>query len=212
MLKKFTKKIFAYILIYFMIVLIFVSLICNKNVGVDVIYIDFYIFFIIMLLYGNLIYLNKLNCLEINRFKSIFKYVTYKIKCFSLLNMIMIFGISFSNSLILLINSINLNLIKVFHYTVHLFIIFELLYFLCLSLDFFKNCFLLKCVSIFIFVMMYIVGILNNGNSILLINIFDSYFHFRLNFMNYIVWFLIPCLILYNKKEKIELWGEFLHL
>lgn len=205
MLKKFTKKIFAYILIYFIIVLIFVRLIYNKNVGIDVLYIDFYIFFIIILLYGNLIYLNKLNCLEINRFKSTFKYIIYKIKYFSLLNMIMIFGISFSNSLTLLINSVNIDFIKLFHYTVHLFIIFELLYFLCLSLDFFKNSFLLKCVSIFIFVMMYIVGILNNGNSVLSINIFDSYFHFKLNFMNYIVWFLIPCVILYNKKEKFEL-------
>lgn len=177
----------------------------KENLNMDVLYTDFYLFFVILLSYGSMIFANKIYPLEVAHFKSLIKYILYKIKIFSFFNALLLFGITLSNYLILLVNSINVSGLKILHYTVHYFIIFELLYFLCLSLEFFRNNFFKKCFAMFLFAIMYIVGILNGSNSFLAINIFDAYLSFRMNYTNYIVWFLIPIFILYNKKEVFEL-------
>lgn len=177
----------------------------KENLNMDVLYMDFYLFFVILLSYGSVIFANKIYPLEIVRFKSIIKYILYKIKIFSFFNVLLLGGITLSNYIILLVNSINVNGMKILHYTVHYFIIFELLYFLCLSLEFFRNNFFKKCFAILLFAIMYIVSILNGSNSFLAINIFDAYLSFKINYTNYIVWFLIPIFILYNKKGAFEL-------
>lgn len=104
--------------IYIIFTSIFLLFFPQNSLNIHVVYSDVYIFLLVLILYGTLIFDEKGNsCLELNRFRTLVAYLKWKIKTFIPELVVLVLGISLSNALILMVRQVSVNLFEWLYYT-----------------------------------------------------------------------------------------------
>lgn len=202
------KELFFKLSIYSVLSYLFLAFVPSKQANLNILYTDFYLFILVLLVYSNYILKYKYNLLEISRFKKMKNYIVFKILQFSKLNIFISLWIMLSNVLVMYLCNMKMNYFVVFYYTINFFLIFEVLYYICflIELVFKKKGY--SYLAIFIFLGMYIIEIMSIKKNPISFNIFSTCFlpsNFFYFILNYSAWFVLPSILFYSFKEEVEL-------
>jgi hypothetical protein len=176
--------------------------------SIYIIYNDYFFFNIIYIIGIIPIFDNLNNPLEISYFRKMEQYVIYKLGKYTLQNVILSLHILIINLVYFIIYHIKISISLLLHYTIHLFIIFEIIYLWCFSFQFLKDSLIKSYLFIFSCFIIHLFELVIQSNTIVFFNIFSCYFYntsFWISCINYAFWSIIPLVIIFNKKDCVEL-------
>lgn len=194
--------------VYSIIVMIFVIGIGSNNITADLLYLDLYLFFVVILMYGYMIFNNQINSLQMYRFRTVERYFIYKFIHYSTENLCMIIFMTAVNCAVYMITNTPIDFGLTVHYTVHLFMVFEIVYLFSLAAQLYKNSIQLQYMILFVCCLMFLICSFSGDQNVMVLNVFTPYFmnmHLYQTVLHYALWVILPVLLIFRKKERLEI-------
>lgn len=194
--------------IYVCIALLYLAMIPDEKMTMQLPFLDFYLFLVLLIVYATIIYETKSNALEIIRFSKISQYVKYKWIQFTKWNACIMLSVILLYLIIFVMKHVPFDMLTLTSYIGHLFVVFEIFGCSCICLQCVYQKRWIVYVITFLYLCMFCLYLIDENHAYLMFNIFSGYFLQELNIqtiMNACVWLFIPCMLCWNRKDQIEI-------
>ena len=201
-MKRVIHQLYWKILLYAILAFVFLCNIPEEQAVMELAYTDMYLFTILFLIYGSVILSLPFETIEVYRFNRLTGYFLYKMRYFTVYNMVLIVSVALIHSLVVMLQGNAIG--YVWWFALQQFLVFSILYLTVLSFSLVPQYKVLAYVTLFLYFGMFLLYIMTGPEISIPLNIYTGWFmagDILSIMLQYLVWLAIPVLIIYNRKD-----------